>query len=201
MTIYHDYWLLSGGLRGPQRALGGNWCQRQWFSFTCRSHKGLHLLLWQYLPSLSKFSALFIFNIYPYCITVLCFVRRFPNNWHQGVRDVIAVDELFDCIPAINRFKCFQFLRKRNRKWHLTFSHLNCALKFRNRNHIAHGLICKAPFSSISNVNRAAMHWIINGIHSRLNCISHIYLLSVSTVSQKYLLEVDAPAPLHWVEK
>jgi len=25
----------------------------------------------------------------------------------KGVRDVIAVDELFDCIPAINRFKCF----------------------------------------------------------------------------------------------
>ena len=25
----------------------------------------------------------------------------------QGVRDVIAVDELFDCIPAINRFCVF----------------------------------------------------------------------------------------------
>ena len=117
MTIYHDYWLLSGGLRGPQRALGGNWCQRQWFSFTCRSHKGLRILLWQYLPSLSKFSALFIFNIYlSYYITLLCFVRRFPNNWHQGVRDVIAVDELFDCIPAINRFKCFQFLRRKKQE-------------------------------------------------------------------------------------
>ena len=127
-TICHGYWLLSGGLRGPQRALGGNWCQRQWFSFTCRSHKGLRLLLWQYLPSLSKFSALFIFNIYPYCITVLCFVRRFPNNWHQGVRDVIAVDELFDCIPAINRFKCFQFLRRKKQK--MAFDIFTLKLRF-----------------------------------------------------------------------
>ena len=32
----------------------------------------------------------------------------------EGVRDVIAVDELFDCIPAINRLKESSYFKIRN---------------------------------------------------------------------------------------
>ena len=70
---------MSGSLREEKEFVDSVWRQWKWFPIPGRGDQGTMHCICIFLANSTKYSLL------------------------QGIRDVIAVDELFDAIPAINR--------------------------------------------------------------------------------------------------